>query len=213
MHRRAALQLRRRGDEVAARRPRRHLEARFGDALAGLKLNLDGCPHACAHHWVGDLGFQGSTVRNEEGVRRQAYDLLLRGGLGPDAAIARPVFRRIPAEDLADAVTGLLDGWLRQREGGESFRAFCDRIERRPARPPGRARAGEEPTRGGGGMSDVELLDDLEAGELSVQFEGEEPEAVLEWAIARFGDRLAISTAFQEGDVALIDMAYRIDPT
>ena len=104
-----------------------HLEARFGDALAGLKLNLDGCPHACAHHWVGDLGFQGSTVRNEEGVRRQAYDLLLRGGLGPDAAIARPVFRRIPAEDLADTVTGLLDGWLRQREGDESFRAFCDR--------------------------------------------------------------------------------------
>ena len=37
-------------------------------------------------------------------------------------------------------------------------------------------------------------------------------EAVLEWAIERFGDRLAISTAFQEGDVALIDMAYRIDP-
>ena len=62
-------------------------------------------------------------------------------------------------------------------------------------------------------MSDVELLDDLEAGELSVQFEGEEPEAVLEWAIAEFGDRLAISTAFQEGDVALIDMAYRIDPS
>ena len=105
-----------------------HLEARFGDVLAGLKLNLDGCPHACAHHWVGDLGFQGSTVRNEAGVRRQAYDLLLRGGLGPDAAIARPVFRRVPAEELADTVTGLLDGWLEQREAAESFRAFCDRM-------------------------------------------------------------------------------------
>ena len=105
-----------------------HLEARYGDVLAGLKLNLDGCPHACAHHWVGDLGFQGSTVRNEAGVRRQAYDLLLRGGLGPDAAIARPVFRRVPAEELADTVTGLLDGWLEQREAAESFRAFCDRM-------------------------------------------------------------------------------------
>ena len=61
-------------------------------------------------------------------------------------------------------------------------------------------------------MSATELLDDLEAGELSVEFEGEEPEALLEWAIERFEDRLAISTAFQEGDVALIDMAYRIDP-
>ena len=67
-------------------------------------------------------------MRNEEGVRRQAYDLLLRGGLGPDAAIARPVFRRVPAEELADTVTGLLDGWLQQREIEESFRAFCDRM-------------------------------------------------------------------------------------
>jgi phosphoadenosine phosphosulfate reductase len=61
-------------------------------------------------------------------------------------------------------------------------------------------------------MSSAELLDDLEAGELSVEFEGQEPEAVLEWAIEQFRDRLSISTAFQEGDVALIDMAYRIDP-
>ena len=61
-------------------------------------------------------------------------------------------------------------------------------------------------------MSIVELLDDFEAGELSVEFEGREPWEVLEWAIDRFRERLAISTAFQEGDVALIDMAYRIDP-
>jgi len=57
-----------------------------------------------------------------------------------------------------------------------------------------------------------EQLDDLEAGELSVEFEGQEPWDLLEWAIDRFGGRLAISTAFQEGDVALIDMAYAIDP-
>ena len=61
-------------------------------------------------------------------------------------------------------------------------------------------------------MSTSELLDDFEAGELSVEFEGQEPEELLEWAIEEFGERLVISTAFQEGDVALIDMAYGIDP-
>ena len=61
-------------------------------------------------------------------------------------------------------------------------------------------------------MSATELLDDLEAGELSVEFEGLEPWEVLGWALERFGDRLSLSTAFQDGDVALIDMAYRIDP-
>jgi phosphoadenosine phosphosulfate reductase len=61
-------------------------------------------------------------------------------------------------------------------------------------------------------MSTTDLLDDYEAGELSVEFEGLEPWDVLAWAIDRFGDRLALSTAFQEGDVALIDIAYAIDP-
>jgi ferredoxin-nitrite reductase len=104
------------------------LEAQFGTALAGLRLHLDGCPHACAQHWVGDLGFQGTTARDEEGRKRQAYDIFLRGGLGPDAAIARPVFRRVPTEDLDAAVVGLVGGWLAERRDGESFRAFSDRL-------------------------------------------------------------------------------------
>ena len=36
-----------------------------------------------------------------------------------------------------------------------------------------------------------EQLDDWEAGELSVEFEGQEPWDLLEWAIDRFGGRLA----------------------
>jgi phosphoadenosine phosphosulfate reductase len=55
-------------------------------------------------------------------------------------------------------------------------------------------------------------LDELEAGELSVQFEGEEPQALLEWAFAEFSPRIAISSALQVDGVALIDMAYRLDP-
>jgi sulfite reductase beta subunit-like hemoprotein len=104
-----------------------HLEARFGAEIAGLRLHLDGCPHACAQHWVGDIGFQGTTVRDEGGRRRQAYDVFLRGGLGPQAAIARPVFRRVPTEELDGTVEGLVAGWLERRGPGEDFRSFCDR--------------------------------------------------------------------------------------
>ena len=35
---------------------------------------------------------------------------------------------------------------------------------------------------------------------------------MLEWALERFAPRIAISTAFQVDGVALIDMAYEIDP-
>ena len=104
------------------------LETRFGDEVAELKLHLDGCPHACAQHWVGDLGFQGSTVRDEDGKRHQAYDVYLRGGLGRDAGIARAVFRRVRTDLLDDVVVGLVGGWLDGREAGESFPRFARRL-------------------------------------------------------------------------------------
>jgi sulfite reductase beta subunit-like hemoprotein len=106
----------------------RLLEDRFPrGSLDGLRLHLDGCPHACAQHWVGDLGFQGTTVRDDEGKRRQAYDVYLRGSLDRPAAIARPVFRRVPSDELDDAVVGLVSGWVERRGAGETFRAWCDR--------------------------------------------------------------------------------------
>jgi sulfite reductase (ferredoxin) len=103
------------------------LESEFGAAVASLRLHLDGCPHACAQHWVGDLGFQGTTARDEEGRRRQAYDVFLRGALGPVAAIGRPVFRRVPSEELDEVVVRLVGGWIRDRQPDESIREFFDR--------------------------------------------------------------------------------------
>jgi ferredoxin-nitrite reductase len=125
-----------------------HLESRFGAAVSDLRLHLDGCPHACGQHWVGDLGFQGTTVRNDAGVRRQAYDVFLRGALGPAAAIGRPVFRRVPTEELNETVEGLIVGWLENREPDQSFRSFCDdtpdeRLGVFAGREPAKSRKGE----------------------------------------------------------------------
>ena len=104
------------------------LESTFGADVADLRLHLDGCPHACAQHWVGDLGFQATTGKDEDGNRLAAYDILVRGSLGPDAQIATPLFRRVPSERLDGAVEGLVRGWLDGRAGGESFTAFQRRL-------------------------------------------------------------------------------------
>jgi len=104
------------------------LEERFGADIADLRLHLDGCPHSCAQHWIADLGFQGTTARDENGRRREAYDIFVRGGLGRDAAIGRPLFRRILSEELDAAVVGLVRGWLDGRREGESFTAFSRRL-------------------------------------------------------------------------------------
>jgi ferredoxin-nitrite reductase len=101
------------------------LEERFGDRIADLRLNLDGCPHACAQHWIGDLGFQATTGKDSDGNRIPAYDVFVRGGRD---RVGTSLFRRVPSEELEPAVEGLLRGWLDEREPGESFPDFQLRL-------------------------------------------------------------------------------------
>jgi len=105
-----------------------HLETTFGEQIAELRLHLDGCPHACAQHWVGDLGFQATTGKDADGNRIGAYDIFTRGSLGPVPQIGGSLFRRVPSERLEGAVEGLVRGWLGGREDGETFTAFQRRL-------------------------------------------------------------------------------------
>jgi len=104
------------------------LTREFGNQLAGLKLNLDACPHACAQHWTGDIGLQGTTGRGPNGEPLEAFDIILRGGLGRDAAIGKPLLRRIPSAKVEETVARLFAGYLQNRQAGESFTRFCARM-------------------------------------------------------------------------------------
>ncbi|HEX5715675.1 MAG TPA: nitrite/sulfite reductase [Thermoanaerobaculia bacterium] len=107
-----------------------HLERVFGEEAASLRLNLDGCPHACAHHWIGDIGLQGTTLRERgsQGERLQGYDLFLRGGLARDAAIGRPVLKRVSATEVHLVIENLVRAWIQERQGGESIQSFFTRL-------------------------------------------------------------------------------------
>ncbi len=61
-------------------------------------------------------------------------------------------------------------------------------------------------------ISEQYLLDELEAGELAVEFDDQSPQAVIEWALDRFHPNIAISTSFQADGMAILDMAWRINP-
>ncbi len=107
-----------------------HLEATFGREAEGIVVNVDGCPHACAHHWTADIGLQGSTLRERgaSGEKLEAYEIYLRGSLvDDDAAIGRPVVRRVPAEQAKFHVERLVRAYLSEREPGERFKQFADR--------------------------------------------------------------------------------------
>ncbi len=57
------------------------------------------------------------------------------------------------------------------------------------------------------------VLDELEIGELAVEFDDKDPQELLSWAAGRFGSKLAIVTSFQSEGMVLIDMAVKIEPS
>lgn len=56
------------------------------------------------------------------------------------------------------------------------------------------------------------IFDDLQIGELSVEFDDQEPEDVIGWALDTFGEDVAIVTALQADGMAILDMAYQMHP-
>jgi thioredoxin-dependent adenylylsulfate APS reductase len=56
-------------------------------------------------------------------------------------------------------------------------------------------------------------LDEWEVGELSVEYDDHEPQEVIGWALETFAqDRVAVCTSFQIDGMAILDMAWRINP-
>ena len=104
------------------------LEDRFGREAEGLRLGVDGCPHSCAHHWITDIGLQGTTARGEAGsAKLEAYEIYLRGGLGEGATIGRPLLRRVPATEAPAYVERLVGAYLGERGAGEDFPTYARR--------------------------------------------------------------------------------------
>ena len=64
------------------------------------------------------------------------------------------------------------------------------------------------------GASDERVvLDEWEAGELAVEYDDQEPQEVIRWALETFPPaRVAVCTSFQVDGMAILDMAWRIDP-
>jgi phosphoadenosine phosphosulfate reductase len=56
------------------------------------------------------------------------------------------------------------------------------------------------------------VIDEMEAGELAIQFETEGPDAVLQWAVDRFDSHFALASSFQAEEMVILDLAWKINP-
>jgi ferredoxin-nitrite reductase len=101
-------------------------------ALDGpINIHLTGCHHSCAQHYIGDVGLLACKVQTSgDGDTVEGYHVLVGGGFGADAALARDVYRDVKAEDAPRVVERILKAYLANRSGpDETFLAFSRRHE------------------------------------------------------------------------------------
>lgn len=94
-----------------------------------VNIHLTGCHHSCAQHYIGDIGLIACKV--EEGEEQvEGYHILVGGGFGPDAAIARELYRDVKAQNAPRTVERMLKGYLVHRASPEeTFLTFSRRHE------------------------------------------------------------------------------------
>ena len=91
-----------------------------------INIHLTGCPNSCAQHYVGDLGLQGVKVGTDA---REGYNIVVGGGTGAQAGIGRDVFKGIAFDEVPRLLERVLQTYLANRQGGESFIEFTRRHE------------------------------------------------------------------------------------
>jgi sulfite reductase beta subunit-like hemoprotein len=99
-----------------------HLERRVGDVAGSLRINLNGCPNACAQYQVADIGLQGGIARLGDGRRVQGFILHIGGRLGADPGFGRRVASKaLPADDAKYAVERLVRAYAAERPADGTF--------------------------------------------------------------------------------------------
>ena len=125
------------GCRFAASDTKRHAEdiARWCESRVELdgpvNIHLTGCHHSCAQHYIGDVGLLACKVQtSDEGDAVEGYHILVGGGFGPDAALARELYHDVKAEDVPPTIERMLKTYLACRTSpDESFQAFTRRHE------------------------------------------------------------------------------------
>ncbi len=84
--------------------------------IGDLSLNISGCINSCAHHNVANIGILGVDKRGQE-----VYQITLGGSSGDDASIGKRIGPALPAEKVPEAIEGIVDAFLAEREGDERF--------------------------------------------------------------------------------------------
>jgi sulfite reductase (ferredoxin) len=101
--------------------------ANSDQAIGRLRIKVSGCFNSCGQHHVADLGFYGNS-RNIGGYAVPHFQVMLGGQWTENAASYALAMGAVPSKRIPELVEALTGRYAKDRQGTESFQAFCKRI-------------------------------------------------------------------------------------
>ena len=102
-------------------------------ATRRIRIHMSGCPNSCGQHHIANIGFHGAAIKQG---RRQipAYLVYLAGSYKDNDPLRMGTLvpLRLPAKRVPEAVERFLSLYQRERESGEEFNDFFDRVGQDP---------------------------------------------------------------------------------
>ena len=91
--------------------------------IGEVKINMSGCMNGCAHQSVGHIGILGVDKKGAEW-----YQLTLGGSSENEAAIGERLGPAVAKDQVTQAITTILDVYIKQRLDDESFLDMVKRV-------------------------------------------------------------------------------------
>ncbi len=92
-----------------------------------ITIKVSGCPNGCGHHHLAAIGLQGASVKS--GLAEiPCYDIFLGGGNYIGGGKFGTRVTRVPAKRAPQAVRKIIQVYLDERQDGEPFLDFVDRV-------------------------------------------------------------------------------------
>ncbi len=93
-----------------------------------LHIKMSGCPNGCSQHHIANIGFYGASIKVGDHTI-PAYIAHLGGNYeGGEVVYGHRLKARLPAKRVPDAVERWIRHYEQNREGGEEFNSFVDRV-------------------------------------------------------------------------------------
>jgi ferredoxin-NADP reductase/dissimilatory sulfite reductase (desulfoviridin) alpha/beta subunit/nitrite reductase/ring-hydroxylating ferredoxin subunit len=94
-----------------------------GVKLAGIKINMSGCPSSCAQTYTSDIGLKGVRVRRESGTC-DAFDVYLAGGIQTKVELGVLYKKGVDLQQLPVLIAELVRTYDREHQLGQTFSQF-----------------------------------------------------------------------------------------